>query len=362
MIIFQLIQKPQLRGVEVFTSQLSKHLEHLGHTVYLICLYQGDADLDYQRMIKLNRPLRKRFYDIKGWKHLANIIKEKNPDLIQVNAADTLKFGVFSKILFKWEQPIVYRNANKMGDFIKNRMHFFYNKFLVEHIDYTISVSDLCSVDFVRVFNYDTQKQQTTPIGIENKKINDFPSDLRYLKKKGPLLLNIAGFVPEKNHIGLIYIFEKVLLKYPSAQLLLIGKGKLEDNIRGIVCKRCLSDSIHFFGYRKDVLEIMKGVDVFVLSSLIEGLPGVILEAMYCKIPVIAYNVGGISEVIKPGETGWLINKDDEQGFVAAIGEALNYNEKESMINNAYKLICSKYMNSQIAKQFENTYQKLCQK
>jgi glycosyltransferase involved in cell wall biosynthesis len=360
--IFQLIQKSQLRGVEVFTVQLSKHLEQLGHTVYLICLYSGDTDLDYSNTIKLNRSLHKRFYDISGWKQLAKLIKEKKPDLIQANAADTLKFAVFSKILFQWKRPLIYRNASKIGDYIHGKIQLFFNRFLMKNLDYVIPVSQSSGQDFLDNFHNALNKIQIIPIGLEKKEIMNFPDDLIQMKEKSPLILHVGGFSFEKNHTGLISIFEKIRAKYPLAQLVLVGNGKLVINIKQLVQEHGLSDSVHFLGYRNDVLEIMKGVDVFVLPSIIEGLPGVILEAMYCKTPVVAYNVGGISEVVKPNETGWLVDKNDEAGFVLAIEAALDKDKTELITDNAYKMVCSNYMNDEIAKQFEAVYKKVCQK
>ena len=360
MTIFQIIQKSQLRGVEIFTSQLSKHLEQLGHTVCLISLYPGDAGLDFPNIIKLNRALRKRFYDISGWKQLAQLIKEKKPDIIQANAADTLKFAIFSKMLFAWKQPVVYRNASMISSYIHNPIQLLLNKILVRRLNYVVSVTKQCALDFVQTFKYDSHKNQIIPIGFEKKEILSFPQDLQALKKNTPLLLHVGGFTFEKNHVGLISIFEKIRLKYPQALLLLVGSGKLEPEIHQLVQQRNLGDSVHILGYRTDVLEIMKGVDVFVLPSIIEGLPGVILEAMYCKIPVVAYNVGGISEVVKPDETGWLVDKGDESGFVTAIEEALNKDKTSQISNKAYEMVCSQYLNEEIAKQFESVYYELC--
>jgi glycosyltransferase involved in cell wall biosynthesis len=362
MIIFHLIQKSQLRGVEIFTTQLSKHLEQLGHKVYLICLYPGDADLDYPNIIKFNRPIGKRFYDIEGWRQLAKLIKERKPDLIQANAADTLKFAVFSKILFRWKHPLVYRNASKIGDYMHGKGQLLFNRLLIKNIDHIISVSQSSCLDFINFFHSASDHIQIIPIGIEKKEIMDFPSDLIKVKEKSFLILHVGGFSFEKNHVGLISIFKKFKEKHPQAKLVLVGSGPLETKIKQLVQDQNLSDSVHFLGYRNDVLEIMKGVDVFVLPSIIEGLPGVILEAMYCKTPVVAYNVGGISEVVKPDETGWLTDKNDESGFVSAIEETLKKYNEETIINNAYKMVCSEYMNEQIAKQFEAVYNKVCPK
>ena len=102
MILFQIIQKPQKRGAEIFAAQLSEHLEKLGHTVILISLFEGVSELPFSgKKIQLNRPISKRWYDYEAWKQIARLVKEFKPDIIQCNAGDTLKFITLSKLFLR---------------------------------------------------------------------------------------------------------------------------------------------------------------------------------------------------------------------------------------------------------------------
>ncbi|NJW55363.1 glycosyltransferase, partial [Salinimicrobium oceani] len=104
-------------------------------------------------------------------------------------------------------------------------------------------------------------------------------------------------------------------------------------------------------------LAYIKAADVLVLPSIIEGLPGVLLEAMYCKTPVVAYDVGGISEIVLP-HTGRLIPKGNEHAFATAILDTFN-SPDSSKIENAYKLVLRDYLNAKIAKEFLHAYNSL---
>lgn len=362
--IIQLIQKPQLRGAEIFACQLSNHLVERGHKVRVVSIFAGDSSLPFKgEVTRLNRPVSKRLFDYRGWKLFDEIIDDFKPDIIQANAADTLKFAVSSKLLFKWDSKIIFRNANKMGDFIHSQIKWHLNKFYINGVDHVISVSKECEKDFIKTFKYPKTLINTIEIGVEEAVIEEVPNDLKNIFQKGPVLVHIGGFVPEKNHEGLLKIFKRVKDDYPEIQLLLLGKGKLETSIKGRVKRLNLNDNVHFLGHRTDVLEILKYSQTFLLPSFIEGLPGVILEAMYCKTPVIAYDVGGISEVVKPEETGWLIKKGDEDDFVHAIREVLNsLVDTESRINAAEILIHNSFLNSKIAERFEAVYEKVIAK
>ncbi len=358
--IINLIQKPQLRGAEIFACQLSNHLLELGHGVIVVSIFKGDSQLPFKgKTINLDRPLSKRFYDLKGWKKFREILKDFNHDIVQANAADTLKFAVSSKVIFSWDYNLIYRNANKMGDFISSKFKWYLNNFYLTKVDYVISVSKECEKDFIKTFSYNPNKIVTVEIGVENQKLGQVPLDLVPIFKKGPTLVHIGGFVPEKNHNGLIDIFNEISKTTPEIQLLLLGKGKLEQNIKEKVEQLGHTKNVHFLGYRTDVMDILHNADAFILPSLIEGLPAVILEAMFCETAVIAYNVGGIGEVVVSNSTGWLVNKNDEDSMISDINEVLNNKpEVKASVTRAKEMILEKFLNRKIAERFLELYKK----
>lgn len=359
--IIQLIQKPQLRGAEIFACQLSNHLMDQGHEVVVVSIFKGDSQLPFKgETIHLNRPLSKRFVDFQGWKKFNSIIKEFNPDIIQANAADTLKFSANSKLFFGWQIPIIFRNANKMGDFIDNSVKLRLNKFYLSKVSEVISVSNECRNDFISTFTWPSNRIETIEIGVENKSIGEMPEDLSEIFNKGKVLLNIGSFVPEKNQSELLDVFFNIKKESPDLQLILIGLGPKIEEIKNKANKLGIIESVHFLGYRTDVLEILHYSNIFVLPSLIEGLPAVILESMYCDTPVVAYNVGGISEVVISSKTGWLVEKGDTVEFQNSIKGIIEDGGKaQAIVKNANDLIRQKFMNVMIAQRFSNFYKRI---
>ncbi|GAB3820182.1 hypothetical protein GCM10028895_19780 [Pontibacter rugosus] len=151
--ILQLIQKPQPRGAETFAAQLSENLEQQGHTSKLLALYaENEAGKFKKDYILLGANVQARLWDKNGWKALADVVKEMNPDVIQANAGDTLKYAVFSKLMYKWHQPIVFRNASTLSSYLKNPLQKIYTKFLLSKVDAVASVSDFSRGDIVKLF------------------------------------------------------------------------------------------------------------------------------------------------------------------------------------------------------------------
>jgi glycosyltransferase involved in cell wall biosynthesis len=360
--ILQLIQKPQLRGAEMFACQLSNHLLTMGHDVTVVCLLDGNAKLPFQgKLVNLKRPLAKRFFDVEGWKRLAEYIKENKPDIIQANAGDTLKFVALSKLFYRWKTPIVYRNANKVSDFITSRPKLVFNKFLVNQLQHIISVSELCRLDFIKTYSISPEKTTMIPIGIEAVTVDKTLSEdvLPYFSS-AKVIVNVASLVPEKNHEALLRVASEVVKEYSDIKVLILGDGKLRESLQQKITTMGLEQHVVLLGYRSDVLSILSNADVFTLPSRIEGLPGVILEAFYCEVPVVSYNVGGISEVVKNNETGWLIDKDNEGEFIAAVKDALVNTAKTSQLkHNANQFVKKEFMNDSIAKKFAAAYTKV---
>ena len=358
--IIQVIQKPQLRGAEIFASQLSNHLMEEGHEVIVICVMAGAAKLPFKgKMIYLNRPVSKRFLDVSGWRQLANLIGEVKPDLLQVNAGDTLKFAVGSKLFFRWTAPIIFRNANKVSDFINSAIKKQFNKFLIRQVAHVISVSELCRLDFLKTYDLTDSRVTTVPIGIELvKQDTTIPKDLQSWMSEGNVLVNVASLVPEKNHIGLLRTIKRMADEGHPVKLMIVGDGKLKGELLRQVAELQLTNQVLLTGYRTDVLAIVANAQAFVIPSLIEGLPGVILEAMYCRTPVVAYDVGGIPEVVKRGKTGYLVKAGDESAFADAICAALE-GRNEFMIDQAYQQVMTQFDNRTIAQRFLAVYQQV---
>lgn len=360
--IIQLIQKPQLRGAEIFACQLSHELNKQGHESIIVTVFNGEADLPFKgRVLSLHGSPSNRMWDWRAWTRLKEIIIRERPDIVQANSGDTLKYAVFSKMFFGWHVPIVHRNASRIGYFIDSKLKLIFNRFLIKRVDRVISVSEVSRKDFMKTFPFKKDKVTTIEIGIELKEIGPVPSDLQHIFNAGPAIVHVGALEVEKNHEGLMRIFKSLKSTLLNLQLIIVGSGSLRDTLKEYAEHLGIDESVHFIGRREDVLEIVTASQAFLLPSLIEGLPAVILESMYCRTPVIAYNVGGIGEVVQE-DTGWLIEKNDENMFVKATMEVLtDPNKVQPRIVQAYQKITRYFNNSMIAKRFATVYAEIKQ-
>ena len=358
--ILQIIQRSQLRGAEIFACQLSDELQKQGHQVDVLVLFgKRTAVFKFELpFYYLEANEKKRWWDFKNYKKLSVLINNGNYDIVQANAGDTLKYASLSKKIFGWKAKLVFRNANKISEFLNNHFKKILNTWLMKEIDCVASVSEECTIDFKKMFPFLKDKTLCLPIGVDlNSPTPYYSLNEIGISGEGPFILHVGGFMPEKNHKALIRIFSKLIQEMPNVKLILIGEGKLKAEIEDLVIHLKLSQNVVFLGRRNDVHQIMPCCQVLVLPSLIEGLPGVILESFINKLPVVAYDVGGIKEVVIHKKTGWLVDKNNELGFLQAIKESLSI-PPQTTRENAFKLVSQDYSNQSIAKRFLEFYLK----
>lgn len=126
----------------------------------------------------------------------------------------------------------------------------------------------------------------------------------------------ISCFKPQKNLLDLLKAFADfhrimVAAGYPQPMLEIIGDGDQRSALESFVERNGLTQSVIFWGWQQDVLPFLRTWSVFALSSLWEGLPCSVVEARLCKVPVIAYDVGGIAEVVINGKNGFVVAPGD---------------------------------------------------
>ncbi|GFE85462.1 glycosyltransferase [Steroidobacter agaridevorans] len=135
-----------------------------------------------------------------------------------------------------------------------------------------------------------------------------------------PFTLGTVGrLVPVKNHKCLLHAFKLIHDEIDAARLIIVGDGPLAAQLESLAAQLGISGQVLFTGFQRDVNQYLRGLDAFVLSSLHEGVPMSLLEAMSMYIPVVCTRVGGIPEVITDNHNGMLVDSDDAESLAAAL-------------------------------------------
>ncbi len=296
-------------GAQIHVRDLSLALNRLGHDVHLLSgsIYPVFKEIDQSQisyhyiknLIRNIHPLK----DLKAFMEIRAYIKRVGPDLVAVHSS---KAGLIGRLAGRsLGVPTVFTaHGWAFTDGVSTKKRILYS--ILEKVAAKISSG------IITVSHYDQNlalKNRIAPAGkikvIHNGVIDGDSSVRSVLDLQPPKLVMVARFAEPKNHPSLIKVLNEI--RDYQWQMVFIGDGPLREKSEELVKNLGLSDRVIFLGNRSDVQELLSSYQIFVLMSKWEGLPLSILEAMRSGLPVVAANVGGVSETIIDGYNGYLI-------------------------------------------------------
>jgi glycosyltransferase involved in cell wall biosynthesis len=156
-----------------------------------------------------------------------------------------------------------------------------------------------------------------------------------FLPHGAPVVGNVAALVPHKGQRYLIEAARQVVQHMPDVRFVILGEGELREQLERQVHEHHLQKHVLLPGFRTDVIGCIKGVDLFAMSSVTEGLGTSLLDAMACARPIVATTAGGIPEIVEDGATGVLVPPRDHTALADAIVRMLSDAALRQRIGNA---------------------------
>ena len=214
------------------------------------------------------------------------------------------------------------RVAEKRG-----RWRLRLDRWTERYIDRHVCVSQAVADFSIRESGLSSHKTVVIPNGVDLETFRDAaPVGLSAfgVPDGATVLLSVGRLDPQKDPLTLIGAVGQLAHDRPDLHLLLIGQGTLEAEISQAADAVGIADRVHLAGWQSDIAGIMRSSDVFVLTSLWEGLPNVLLEAGASGLPIVATRAEGVSEIVADGVTGHLVRIGDDQSLAAAIDHVLS--------------------------------------
>jgi glycosyltransferase involved in cell wall biosynthesis len=210
------------------------------------------------------------------------------------------------------------------------------------------------------------RKVHVIPNGVDVERFHPNCADIAELRSDlglpvhGHIACIVAALRPEKNHHRFLEAAKIVSERIPTAHFVVVGDGPMRIELDYFAREHELQEFVHFLGNRSDIPRILRACDVFVLSSDNEAAPVSILEAMASGMPVISSDVGSVHEMVKNGETGFLVPLEaeafadriialfDDVELCEKMGAAgrehvVNYGSLEIMVDGYEELLSSLY-------------------
>ena len=191
-------------------------------------------------------------------------------------------------------------------------------------------------------------------VGIQKKRLE------LGLEPAQPVVGTIARLDRPKGLIYLLRAAPEIFRAFSDARILIVGDGPLRKKLKNKASGAGLADKLLFLGERKDAVELLAIFDIFVLPSLWEGLPFVLIEAAALRKPIVATSVDGVTEVIEDGKTGVLVPPKDPQALAQAIIRLLRDKDAASRLAaGAANVIPPRFPLRRMVEQTQNLYLEL---
>lgn len=193
-------------------------------------------------------------------------------------------------------------------------------------------------------WNQDYVKVIHNGISPQMKVTSQFDFNSFFQPAENPRIVLSAGRLTQQK--GFEYLIEAaswVCKERKDIFFFIAGKGRLEKKLKNLIEAKQLIDRVFIIGFQNDLTPLLQKSDLFVLSSLYEGMPNVIMEAMVQKVPVISTNVNGVTELIENETTGYIIPASNSEKMAEKILEFFNQDDNNEIIDRAFEHITSKF-------------------
>jgi sugar transferase (PEP-CTERM/EpsH1 system associated) len=304
---------------------------------------------------------------------MAKILKSRKIDIIHSHNWATLFHAVIAARIAKVPVIIHGEHGRDTKELDKTLKRYIIRKILYGLVDQIVVVAEDLKNIVIKEFHYNGSKVKLIKNGVEIRRFRQ-KFDIAEVKRKLGLSKNvfviatIAKLRPVKDIPTLIRSFKLIHDKNPRVHLLIIGSygentDDLKDEIGELIEQLELDPYVKFFGEVENIPELLSVVDVYLNTSLSEGMSNTILEAMASGVPVVASRVGDNPELVLDGQTGFLADRQNPADFAVKTLKILNNPRlKRRMSENSRSIIRKYYPLEGAFQKYQDLYQALYRK
>ncbi len=360
--VMQITHDLAIGGLQQVVVNICRTINRNTFDISVLCLRAlGDFVPEVENMgIKVfYLPQKQKGTDYFSFLKVAKILKEEKIDIIHTHNTQPFIDGTIGALL-SGVNTIVHTDHAR--DFPDKRKYMFAEWLMSKFTYKVVGVSEHTSDNLIKYEKISAKKIVTIMNGIDGSKYNisidkDKKRKALVIREKGPIIGIGVRLSEQKGITYLLQAMPEIIKIFPDITLIIAGEGPNEDELKRESVQLEIDKHVSFAGPRLDIPELLKLFDIYVLPSVWEGLPMVLLEAMAAGCPIVATNVGGNSTVIKHGENGSLVRPGDPAILSSEIIKLLS-NEKlrNQYIKSSYAIFKEKFSASTMTRKYEELY------
>jgi glycosyltransferase involved in cell wall biosynthesis len=378
--IVRIIARLNIGGPAIHTVLLSSELNKRGYKDILVCGNVGDSEGDMMYFAKeknvvpivipgLGREI-SILNDLRSFAALVSIIKRERPVIVHTHTAKAGALGRLAAIFAGVPVKVHTFHGHVFDGYfnpVKAKAFLLIERFLALFTDRIITVSELIRNEIAGKLKVTKPSRcVVVPLGFEldhflvcEKNKGLFRKELNIGQET--LLVGIVGrLVPIKNHKMFLRVAKNITAnnKGKNIKFVIIGDGECASELKELTGHLGLEGGVVFTGWRRDLVQVYADLDIVALTSLNEGTPVSIIEALACAKPVVVTDVGGIRDVVSHGQNGLIAASDDVNDFSDKLSDLLTDEEKRSRFGaNGRESVRVKYSKERLVKDMESLYE-----
>jgi glycosyltransferase involved in cell wall biosynthesis len=324
--VLHVVATAERRGAELFAADLVRGLGRAGLSQRVVALRAGKApSVDYREPTTVLTSKQRRIpgvrLDRQIGRQLRAQVREWPPDVIQVHGGESLKHVVLAHVN---GAPVIYRRIGSAPERMTRGLSRIAHGQLMRRASRVVAVAEALKREAIEVFAVPAERVTVIPNAVDPARIRPRISRRTMRESLGipseaPVLLSLGALTWEKDPLHHLDVSAAVLAERADAMHLFVGDGPLRPGLERAVSERELGGRVLVLGSREDVPDLLAASDVMLLASRVEGLPGCLIEAGMAGVPVAAYAVAGVPEVVVDGVTGHLARPGGGRALATAV-------------------------------------------
>jgi glycosyltransferase involved in cell wall biosynthesis len=351
--IAQVVETLNVGGLERLVVDLAIFQKQRGHEVRIFCLFSGGLLAQEAETYRVPCTVfgKQPGFSFRLLASLTRAFREWTPDVVHTHNPFVHHYAAAAATIARVRSVVNTRHGPASSNGLAYRERYF--KMVLPMTDKVVFVSDDSCRVLVPKLKLPEHKSAVIRNGIPVAK---FQASIPRSSGRNRIRFGTVGrLVPVKGHAQLLRAFSKVLPRI-DAELVILGGGPLECELQAMIEELGLAGSVEIRKPTIDVASTLKEIDVFVLSSLSEGLPLVVLEAMSAGLPIVSTRVGGVPEIAPEGDVAWYSAPGDVDGLAANLELAAKSTELSIKGANASRIAADDYDISVMNNRYEELY------
>lgn len=315
--ICQLLIGLGMGGAEVLAARMARRLNGRFRFIFACLDEQGVLGEDLRAEgFPVHVLGRQPGVDCRCGRRLASLLKSEGVSLVHAHQYTPFFYAAASR-LPRRTPPVVFTEHGRWFPDFPRPKRIAANRVLLGRRDRVVGVGEAVRQALIHNEGINPRRVEVIYNGIDLDAYDETEDQAAEVRREigvgadDFVVIQVARLDHLKDHVTAVETHRQVVAQSPDAKLVLVGEGPERPKIEEAIRSRGLESSVILLGLRKDIPRLVRASDLFLLTSVSEGIPLTLIEAMAARKPVVSTRVGGVGEVVEEGKTGLLAPSGD---------------------------------------------------